>query len=213
MTKEEEKDKFQALYLAKGKKAKLAIRNEIVVRNLRLVISWAEKFANRGVPFEDLIGEGCTGLITAVGKFDVERGFKFSTYASWWIKQAMQAAIQNNSRIVRIPPHLVSIVNKILTMANKKHCKPDDLKVAKDLNLTIENIQTLLNLTGKQTISIDHPTAEDGMPLHELLSNGLVPQDDMMMKKEGKARLIKVLKHLEPREEMIVRMRFGIVDD
>ena len=196
---------------AKASKAK----SELVKANLRLVISIARRYINRGLHFLDLIQEGNIGLMKAVDKFEYQRGYKFGTYATWWIRQAMTRAIADQARTIRIPVHMIEIINKLnrtsRTLVQQMGREPTIEEIAERMGMSLEKVQKIFKIT-KRPISLETPIGEEeDSRLEDLIEDKEVisPQDVAINSNMAK-QIQKVLSTLNEREEKILRMRFGI---
>jgi RNA polymerase primary sigma factor len=201
--------------IASGQDKSRRAKKALTEANLRLVVSFAKRHANRGVGFLDLIQEGNIGLMRAVEKFEYRRGFKFSTYATWWIRQGMARAIADQSRTIRLPIHMVETVNKLLRMTRllvqRLGREPSPEEIAEQMEMPLDKIQKALKLV-KEPISLETPLGDDEQnTLGDLVEDELAPSPVEAAIRANLGELTcKVLATLTPREEQILRMRFGI---
>nr|WP_314443489.1 RNA polymerase sigma factor RpoD [uncultured Campylobacter sp.] len=204
--------------IKRGKRISDNAKARMAKSNLRLVVSIAKRYTNRGLPFLDLIQEGNIGLMKAVDKFEYKRGYKFSTYATWWIRQAISRAIADQARTIRIPIHMIETINRINKITRKYMQEggkePDINVIAQEVGLSVDKVKQVIKIT-KEPISLEAPIGneDDGKFGDFVEDKSSVSPIEQILKSDLKEQIDDILEQLNDRERTVIRMRFGLLDD
>lgn len=213
--------KEEKTLIRKAQKGDKIARERVIKSNLKLVVKIAKRYENFGIPLIDLVEEGNMGLMKAIEKFKPSMGFKFSTYATWWIKQSVNRAIANQRNTIRIPIHILDIYHKYLKYIEKelraKNLYPPKEEIAKKLKISLIKLDEILNIV-KLPKSIDmeyeNDESDSGRTLKDVIENTAFNKpDETFLDKERKEKIIKIISNLKPKEQRVIIYRFGLYDD
>lgn len=214
LKKEEEWETARLIQEGKTSAEREAAKDKLIKHNFRLVVSIAKHYRYRGVRFEDLIQEGHIGLMRAAEKFEYKRGYRFSTYANWWIRQAIVRAIENQSRTIKVPIYQIPPINHVRhatrILCQKLGRDPTSREIAKHMEMTVEDVDTILGYN-REPVSLETPVGEDGATLAGAIADEGAPlADNAMDTQTFKTKIAEVVSSLDPHQQQIIKMRFGL---